>query len=441
VLPPGTSADRKETSSDALVVASADAANVRAYWAGFAWDRASPLADAAAWGKTVDAFAARLAAPMQVSIAPGPDAKPWSVRMADSEMGRHPGVFRDRWHYETGLVLLGMTALYEQTRDRRYFDYVKQTIDSLVAPDGSIKGYSVDEYNLDQINAGKVLFPLLAEAKDEASKARYKKAIEQLRTQLAGQPRTREGGFWHKKIYPHQMWLDGLYMAEPFLAEYARTFAQPALFDEVAKQFLLIERHTRDNKTGLLFHGWDESKEQRWANPRTGASPVFWGRSMGWYAMALVDVLDRMPETHPKRAALLGVLGRLAAALAAVQDVASGVWWQVSDAPRRGKNFREASASSMFCYALAKAVNRGWLDAARYRPIVQRGYRSILSRFVRVDPTGVLNLESVATAVGLGGKPYRDGSFEYYTTVPVETNDAKGTGAFLLASIEIAKLK
>lgn len=441
VLPPGTRAEHRQTPSDALLIAKADADDVRAYYAGFGWDRAADIADRAAWNREVDSLHARLAAPVDVSLRPSAGATAWSLRAANSEMARHPGVFRDRWHYETGLVLLGMLSVWQEGQDHRYFDYVKATVDRLVAADGAIRGYVLDDYNLDNVNAGKVLFVLRAHAADEASKTRYTKAIERLRAQLASQPRTREGGFWHKKIYPHQMWLDGLYMAEPFLAEYARTFDRPALYDEIAKQFLLVERHTRDPKTGLLFHGWDESKEQRWADRRTGTSPSFWARSMGWFVMALVDVLDRMPHDHPRRAALLGVLQRTTAAIASTQDAASGVWWQVLDAPRRGKNYREASASSMFCYALAKAVNHGWLPAEPYRKVVRRGYRGILERFVRVDPTGALSLESVATAVGLGGNPYRDGSFDYYTAVPVETNDAKGTGAFILASVEVAKMK
>src|SRR6185436_2297352 len=169
------------------------------------------------------------------------------------------------------------------------------------------------------------------------------KALGVLRSQMARHPRPTEGGFWHKGIYPHQMWLDGVYMASPFLAKYARVFGEPAIFDDIARQILLAEAHTRDPQTGLLYHGWDESREQRWSNPKTGTSPQFWGRAMGWYAMALVDVLELMPQDHPKRAAIIGVLDRLAAAITSVQDKATGVWWQVLDAGARDKNYREAS--------------------------------------------------------------------------------------------------
>jgi unsaturated rhamnogalacturonyl hydrolase len=281
-----------------------------------------------------------------------------------------------------------------------------------------------------------VLFPLLAQATDLKDRERYKKAIFQLRAQLKAHPRTADGGFWHKNIYPHQMWLDGIYMASPFLAQFANVFDEPAALDDVAAQILLAEKHMRDTKSGLLYHGWDESKTQGWADPKTGRSPQFWGRAMGWYAMAVVDVLEQLPKNHPKRAAVLGVLKRLAEAIASVQDKATGVWWQVLDAAGRDKNFPEASASAMFVYALSKGVRNGWLERKRYEAVAARGYEGLLRQFVAVDDRGQVTVKGICKVAGLGGKPYRDGSYAYYTSTEVVANDPKGVGAFILASAE-----
>ena len=236
------------------------------------------------------------------------------------------------------------------------------------------------------------------------------------------------------------MWLDGLYMGEPFYAEYAATFHEDAAFDDIAKQFVLMELHSRDAKTGLLYHGWDESRKQRWADPVTGRSPNFWGRAMGWYAMALVDTLEIFPKDHAQRPALLAILNRLAVAIEKYQEPESGLWYEVLDKGGKKGNYLEASASCMFVYALAKAVRLGYLPA-NYLGAAQTGYREITTKFIETETTGQVNLKGTVSVAGLGGNPYRDGSFEYYLSEKVVTNDPKGVGAFLLASneIEIAK--
>jgi unsaturated rhamnogalacturonyl hydrolase len=253
---------------------------------------------------------------------------------------------------------------------------------------------------------------------------------------MRSHPRTSDGAFWHKQIYPWQMWLDGVYMASPFLAEYAATFHEPALWDDVVRQILLAETHMRDRKTGLCYHGWDERRQERWADATTGRSSQFWGRAMGWYAMAVVDVLEWLPPDHAQRPAVLDVLARLAAAIARVQDSATSVWWQVLDQPGRPGNYREASASSMFVYALAKAVRHGWLDRAVYGKVAARGYQGMLEEFIEVDRDGHVNLTNICKVAGLGGTPYRDGSYAYYTRTEIVKNDPKGVGAFLLAAVE-----
>jgi unsaturated rhamnogalacturonyl hydrolase len=255
---------------------------------------------------------------------------------------------------------------------------------------------------------------------------------------LKSQPRTSEGGFWHKKIYPEQMWLDGLYMAEPFYAEYAATFREGADFDDIARQFVLMERHARDSRTGLLYHGWDESRKQRWADPATGRSPNFWGRAMGWYAMALVDTLDYFPKGHPQRAELLAILRRLAAAVEKYQEPESGLWYQVLDRGGAEGNYLEASASCMFVYALAKGVRQGYLPAS-YLKVARKGYQGIVGRFVETDAGGLVSLKGIVSVAGLGGSPYRDGSYQYYLSEKVVADDPKGVGAFLMASSEMER--
>ena len=337
-----------------------------------------------------------------------------------------------KWTYDHGLVLKGIERVWINTGDKQYFDFIQRSMDHFVANDGSIRTYSIDEYNIDNILPGRNLLFLYKATRQE----KYKKAAVLLREQLKTHPRTTEGGFWHKKIYPWQMWLDGLYMGEPFYAEYAVTFNEPAAFDEIAKQFILMERHSRDDKTGLLYHGWDESKQQRWANPQTGRSPNFWGRAMGWYAMALVDTLDYFPEKHKQRAELVAILNRLAQAVAKYQEPRSGLWYQVLDKGTAKGNYLESSAACMFVYALAKGVRDGHLPDS-YMQVAKNGYRGILREFVKTDASGRLNLEGTVNVGGLGGNPYRDGSYEYYLSEKVITNDPKGIGALLLAATEM----
>ncbi len=356
-------------------------------------------------------------------------SRPWSVRMADSVMRRNAPF---HWHYEYGLMHWALEQVWLKTGDAKYQDYIKRDIDQLADAGENIKTYSAQEYNLDQINPGRIFFPLYRKTGD----GKYKQAACLLREQLRGQPRTSEGGFWHKKIYPYQMWLDGIYMASPFYAEFGKTLDEPAAFDDVAQQIIIIEKHTRDSKTGLLYHAWDESKQQRWANPETGCSPHFWGRAMGWYAMAIVDVLDYLPQDHAKRQEILAIFERMIAALVSVQDKSTGLWYQVLDQGNCTDNYLEASGSCMFVYSIAKAVRQGYLPRADL-DVAHKGYQGILDNLIRVDEQGLVNLEKTCGGAGLGGTPYRDGSYEYYVGEKIVTNDYKGVGPFILASIEI----
>ncbi|MGI4803656.1 MAG: glycoside hydrolase family 88/105 protein, partial [Janthinobacterium lividum] len=337
-----------------------------------------------------------------------------------------------RWSYDQGVVLEGMSAIWQRTGNAEYYRYIQKSVDKLVDKDGVITGYKQQDYNIDNIKTGRSLLLLYRVTGQE----KYYKALSQLREQLKGQSRTSEGGFWHKKVYANQMWLDGLYMGEPFYTEYAAVFDEPADFDDITKQFILMEKHSRDPKTGLLYHGWDESKEQKWANKTTGTSPNFWGRAMGWYGMALVDVLEYLPENHPQRKALLDILNRYAAAVQKYEDPKSGVWYQVLDKANEKGNYLESSASSMFVYTLAKGTRLGYLPE-KYKAVAKKGYDGTVKQFIETDANGNTNLKGTVAVAGLGGNPYRDGSFEYYTKEKVVTNDPKGVGAFIQAANEM----
>jgi unsaturated rhamnogalacturonyl hydrolase len=358
---------------------------------------------------------------------------PWSIRTADTLMQRH-AILGKKWAYEWGVALKGIEHVWHETGDDKYLAYIKTNIDTFVQPDGSIHTYKPAEYNIDHINTGKLLFGL-REATDDP---RYEKAIHLLRQQMDTHPRTSEKGFWHKNIYPHQMWLDGIYMAGPFLTQYARVMNKPEDFDEVVHQITLIEKHTRDAATGLLYHGWDESRQQRWADPETGCSPHFWGRAVGWFVMAIMDILDDLPADHPGRARLIDIFNQTVDALIRVQDAPTGLWYQVLDQGGREGNYLEASASNMIAYATAKATRLGYGD---YRNMAEKAVAGILGHLVTEDEDGGVSLNGICSVAGLGGNPYRDGSYDYYINEPVVANDEKGVGPFILAMVEHERLQ
>lgn len=361
---------------------------------------------------------------------------PLSILMADSELKRNPDPrlldFREKpkWEYTNGLVCHAMLNVWQKTGEDKYLNYAKFYADSMITDSGEILTYKMSNYNIDQINSGKILFIL----NKQNPKPKYDSAIATLRDQMLTHPRTSEGGFWHKQRYPHQMWLDGLYMGSPFLAQYAIEYNEPALLDDVANQVYLIDAHTYDSAKMLYYHGWDESGEQRWSDPVTGCSPHFWGRAMGWFSMALVDELDFFPEDHPRRAMIVEVLNKVAAGVAKYQDAASGVWWQILDKGGVEGNYLEASCSSMFTYSLLKGVKNGYLDSS-YLEVAKRGYEGIKNEFIRENEDGTVSLINNCAVAGLGGDPYRNGSYEYYIGEPKRADDPKGVGPFIMASL------
>ncbi|MEZ2440195.1 glycoside hydrolase family 105 protein [Chitinophaga sp. RCC_12] len=337
-----------------------------------------------------------------------------------------------RWSYDQGVILEGFTGLWKRTGNQEYFRYIQKSMDHFVDANGNIHTYQLTDYNIDNVKNGRILLTLYKATKDN----KYKIAADHLREQLRGQPRTNNGGFWHKKRYPYQMWLDGLYMGEPFYAEYAVLTGENSAFRDITRQFVLMEQHARDSRTGLLYHAWDESKEQRWANKTTGQSPHFWGRAMGWYAMALVDALEYYPAGDPGKDSLVAILNRTAAAVKKYQDAKTGCWYQVLDKGDSTGNYVEASASCMFVYALAKGMRLGYLPAT-YRGVAEKGYKGILKQFIRKNPEGDITLSGTVSVAGLGGDPYRDGSYAYYLSEKVIDNDPKGVGAYILAANEM----
>lgn len=368
--------------------------------------------------------------------------KGWSERMVCSEMQRFPEPWmienakKPRWGYTHGLVVKSALETWKHTGDTAYYNWAKIYADSLIDDSGCIRTMQYLSFNIDNVNPGKILFDLYGQTRDN----RYKIAMDTLRKQMTEQPRTTEGGFWHKLKYTHQMWLDGIFMASPYLAQYAKEFNEPALYDDVVKQVLLMAAKTYDPTTGLYYHGWDESRTQRWANPQTGCSPNFWSRSIGWYAAAIVDVLDYLPETTVGRDSVLTLANQLATAIVKYQDPKSGVWYQVTDQGAREGNYLESSASALFVYFLCKGMNEGYLDSS-YKAAAEKAFNGIIQHFIKPEEDGSYTITHCCAVAGLGGNndKYRDGSFEYYISEPVIENDPKSVGSFILAAVEYEK--
>jgi unsaturated rhamnogalacturonyl hydrolase len=363
-----------------------------------------------------------------------------AIKMADSEIKHFPEPWtvdfnpNPVWNYTQGLIAHSMLKLWKENGNESYYLYAKSYADKMIDANGVISGYKSEDYNIDCVNSGKFLFDIYKKTKDE----RYLKAIKQLRDQLKTHPRTSEGGFWHKKRYPNQMWLDGLYMGAPFYAQYAAFIKEDSSFDDVVNQFQIVHKHTYNPETGLNYHGWDESRKQRWSDSITGCSPNFWGRAEGWYAMALVDVLDYIPVGHPGRAKILNILNQVVSGIKKYQDPGTGLWFQVLDQGGHKGNYLEATASSMFTYALLKASRKGYISHD-YRGIAEKAFNGILKHLVKNNSDGTISLTNCCSVAGLGGNPYRDGSYEYYIKEPVRDNDPKGVGPFIMAALEFSK--
>ena len=362
--------------------------------------------------------------------------KPWSVRMAESEMVRNPESWQLdfqpslKWDYCHGLELGAMMDVYDRYGDAKFYEYALAYADTMVNEDGTIKKYKLTDYSLDRINSGKMLFRIYEQTKND----KYKKALDLLRSQFDGQPRNADGGFWHKKVYPNQMWLDGLYMGTPFLAEYAYRNNEPQAYQEVINQIKIVARHTYDPANGLFRHACDVSKREKWADKETGQSQHCWGRALGWYMMAIVDDLDFIPQHEPGRDTVLVILNHIAETLKKYQSP-EGLWYQVMDKSGEPGNYLESSCSAMFVYSLFKAVRKGYIPSS-YFAVARKGYEGILNEFIKVDDNGLVSITKACAVAGLGGKNYRMGDYDYYIHEQIRDNDPKAVGPFILASLE-----
>lgn len=341
---------------------------------------------------------------------------------------------QNKWNYIDGCMITALLSLYEMTGNERYFTFAKDFIDYFVQPDGTIRTYDVTEYNLDNINTASNLFFLYDKTGDE----KYKLALDHVRTQLDTMPRTKEGSFWHKDIYPNQVWLDGLYMAEPFYMRYETKFRKMEKCSDVIHQFKNVEKYMKDPKTGLYYHGYDESREMYWADPVTGCSPNFWLRSLGWFSLALTETAQACDEAlYYEKRYLIGLLEKLADALLPFQDE-SGMFYQVPDKKDAEGNYLETSGTALIAYAILKAVRLGFI-APRYAKMAEKAFDGICDSYLSKNEDGTLKLGGICLVAGLGGKQHRDGSLEYYFSEPVVENEAKGVAPFLLAYTEMLR--
>ena len=368
--------------------------------------------------------------------------QPWSVRMVQSEMVRCPESWQLdfqpalKWDYCHGLELQAMLDVYDRYGDERIYNYALAYADTMIHDDGSIVKYKRSDFSLDRINSGKFIFRIYDQTKNE----KYRKALDLMRSQLDDHPRNEDGGFWHKKIYPNQVWLDGIYMGAPFYAEYAYRNSRVNDYADVINQFLMAARHTYDPQTDLFKHACDVSRKERWSNPETGQSLHSWGRAMGWYAMAFVDALDFIPKHEAKRDSMLMVFNQLCGMIKRTQEPKSGLWYQVLDKSGAPGNYLESSCSVMFVYALFKGVRMGYIDKS-YLDVAIKGYNSILKEFIEVDKDGLVTITKACAVAGLGGKVYRSGDYDYYINEMIRPNDAKAVGPFIMASLEWERLQ
>ena len=360
-------------------------------------------------------------------------------QIGQSEMAHNPelwtcdGAAKPKWEYTPTLIARAFLELYNETHDTLYLNHAQRFADQFIAEDGTILTYKKSLYNMDRIQGGNFL--ILLQSIDP--KPQYAVAIETLRDQLRDQPRTDEGGFWHKQVYEHQMWLDGLFTGTTFYARYAAWKPEPEAWSDIANQFLVVDKHTRI-ANGLNHHGWDESRQMGWADSITGCSPETWGRAEGWYVMALVDVLELMPENQPERPELIAILNRVMKALLTFQDPETHLWYQVPDRAEEEGNYLESTCSAMYCFAMAKGVRIGVLDKT-YKDEAKRVMEGLKAHKIAQNEDGTLSLIDCCAVAGLGGNPYRDGTYAYYIHERIRKDDPKGVAPLMLACIELAK--
>lgn len=346
--------------------------------------------------------------------------------------------YKAYWNYEDGCVLMGCAQLFRATGEPAFRDFVLRYLEKRVTPDGRIPSYPEDKFNIDSTNCGKALFFAL----DETGDARYRRAADYLTERLRRHPRCACGNFWHKEIYPEQIWLDGLYMAQPFRVEYDMRFGGKKDAADVAAQFQNVRRYLYDPQKRLYYHACDMARQQPWANPETGCSPNFWLRSMGWYLMALIDCIDKMDERLYEHArALIDLFREAIPGILSYADADTGLYYQVIDRADVPGNYLETSGSAMVIYALLKGVRLGVLDRERYLAGALSAFESLVREKLRRDENGAWHLGGICAVAGLGPGEKRDGSVAYYLSEPVVCDDAKGVGPFVMAYAEYLRAK
>ena len=370
--------------------------------------------------------------------------EPYSVRMIRSEMKRNPdATYLDgrngerKWNYTTGLELKAFLDAAGRYEMPEVVQYVRDWADTMATEKGEVYNYKKSNYNVDHICPARIYFDLHDMYGDQDK--RYRRVTRMIREQIDSQPRTKSGEFWHKQVYPHQVWLDGFYMALPFYAEYTRRYApkeqRDSLYADIVHQFTAGAENTFDPATGLYRHAWDESRSMFWCDPQTGLSQHAWGRATGWFAIALVEVLDYIPKDHPGRQALIDQLNYFLKVLPEWADPKTGMWYQVLDCPGRAGNYQEATCSIMFVYAFLKGLRMGYIDDS-HRDYILGLYPKFIDRFIRENGDGTISMTDCCAVGGLGGKQMRMGDFAYYLSEPIIENDCKGVGPFIWASLE-----
>ncbi|MBQ4426328.1 MAG: glycoside hydrolase family 88 protein [Oscillospiraceae bacterium] len=338
------------------------------------------------------------------------------------------------WNYIDGCMITALMAIANITGDKRYFDFAENFISSFVSEDSTIRTFEPEKYTLDDVNEGRVLFELY----EKTGKEKYRLAADKIRDMLLHQPRTYEYSYWHKLIYPNQVWLDGLYMAQPFMALYEKNFGDKD-YTDVVRQIETVRTRMFDEDKRLYYHGYDASKMAFWADKKTGLSRSFWLRAIGWFSVALADIVEILPEGE-ERDSVVSIFQEAMEGVVMYQDHDTGLYWQVVDQPGREGNYLETSGSSMLAYAMLKGARLGVL-ANEYAAKGQKTFNGIVDKYLSFTD-GELNLDGICLVAGLGpeNNRRRDGSFEYYISEPIVKNDAKGVAPFILVYTEIKRL-
>lgn len=407
------------------------------------------------------AFTGSIFASSAPAKKPAETPEHYSEWLARSEMQRVPKSYlldfsdRPKWSYVMGIELEAMLDTYLRYGGDDIKAYCTEYTDTMISPEGEIRGFKLKDYNLDNVRTGHFLTRMY----EHFPELKNLKAMNTLMRQLADQPRTNEGVYWHKAIYAYQVWLDGIFMGLPFRVLTASMLYAPELagpiYDDAVEQVKSTYDRTYDPKTGLNRHAWDESREMFWSDNETGLSQHCWARAQGWYTMALIELLDALPNDYERRGEVEELLTKCFDNIIKWQDPKTGVWYQVMDSPGREGNYLEATASSMFAYSLLKAARKGYVKDPKYREAGIKAYNGIIDNFIRENADGTISLTNCCAVAGLGPgispavlkaapkvkeNKRRDGSYAYYLSEPVRDNDAKGVGPFIWASLEMEEL-